>query len=177
MTTKDTQITSVSAINEFYNRVMLPAYNSCVYWNGHHPGADRMNISQLGPRTVTNPPVNAVQGQPVAAAALVNILRNHAVYTTVYRRARSGITRSGYDTGGDTLHDSIDVCRLLDNYQLNYGSINLNPGEVLSGQDYNNKLAMMRNSYAQAQNTAGVVDLRVCHDSCHDSCHSARGRR
>lgn len=176
MVSSNTTVTSASAINDFITRVVNPAYNSCVFWNGNH-NSSYIDASQLGPRDITRPTAANLSGS-LAATNLVNILRSYAYNTTVYRRARSGrqYSRWGNQSGGTWYEsDRTDVCRLIDSYRIDYGNANISG--IVNATNFNNLISDFRTRYQAAQSTAGVVDLRVCHDSCHSSCHGSRGRR
>lgn len=190
MANSNTTVTASGAINDFINQVVNPAYNSCVFWNGNYPSG-RINTGALGPRDITRPTAANLSGN-LAATNLVNILRTYAFNTTVYRRARSGLltsrshTRYTYDfvsgrwvvaerQGTWYVGDRTDVCRLIDSYRINYGNSTISG--TVTANNFNNLISNFRTRYQAAQQTAGVVDLRVCHDSCHSSCHGSRGRR
>jgi hypothetical protein len=179
MPTKNTPITKQSVVNEFINKVVTPAYNSCVFWDSYNPGSTRINVSALGPRNITRPTTANISGDSVnasSAATIINLVKNFAYNTTVYRRARSGY-KSGTST---TTGDRIDVCRLTDNYRIGYGydedAFRNIPMDATAAH-INNFFDTVRNIARQAQTSATVVDLRVCHSNCHSSCHSSRGRR
>ena len=178
MATSNTQVTKASVINTFISKVVNPAYNSCVYWNGNNPGTSRINTAALGPRDVTRPgtgTISTVDINGTAASNIVEMARAYAYNTTVYRRARFGLR-----TDGATVGDGTRVCRLNDNYRIGYtygaGSLGSLPRDVNAAM-INGFFDAIRNVAKGAQLSAGVVDLRVCHNSCHNSCHSARGRR
>lgn len=173
MANSNTTVTASGAINDFINQVVNPAYNSCVFWNGNYPSG-RINTSALGPRNITRPTAANLSGNLVAAN-LANILRTYAFNTTVYRRARSGLQTSRSGQGTWYAGDRTDVCRLIDSYRINYGNSTISG--TVTANNFNNLISNFRTRYQAAQQTAGVVDLRVCHDSCHSSCHSSRGRR
>ncbi len=168
-------ITKSNVINNFINRVVTPAYNSCVYWNTYNPGTTRMDTSKLAGRDVTRPTTGNLPSNIITAVQIRDMANSYAVNTTAYRRARSGLMG---DNGAMT-DDRTDVCRLLDTYRITYTTPNVAmvAGQVASQTNENNYFNAVRVAYDDAQLNAAVVDLRVCHSSCHTSCHGSRGRR
>ena len=167
-------VTKTSVVDEFLTRVKDPAYNSAVFWNTNNPGSSRINVSQLGPRDVSEPTTTNIPDLIVTASTILNVFKNYSKLTTVYRRARSGLI-----TDGGTTDDRTDVCRLIDGYQITYtyGDAAVGPNNIITASSMNNFMQGLRNTAAAAQTSASVVDLRVCHSSCHSSCHGSRGRR
>lgn len=178
MASSNSHVTKASVINTFINRVVNPAYNSCVYWNGYNPGTSRINTGALGPRDVERPGTGSITTVDINGTAANNIVamaHAYAFNTTVYRRARHGLM-----TDGATVDDSTHICRLHDGYRIGYtysaGSLASLPRDVNAAM-INGFFDAIRNIAKGAQLSAGVVDLRVCHSSCHNNCHSSRGRR
>lgn len=174
MATSNTEIEKQQYVDDFINRVQDPAAATVVFWNTNHPGTNRIQVAKLGPETVTSPTPTDLPGPDVNASTITAMVKTFAKLTTVYRRARSGLR-----TDSGTVGDRTDVCRLIDSYQINYtyGEGNILANEEIEAVEVNNYMDAVRTIAAQAQTSAAVVDLRVCHSSCHSNCHGSRGRR
>lgn len=175
-------ITKSEIISNFIARVKTPAYNTAVFWDTSNPGSGFIDTSQLGPRDVTAPSTAQIPDTTITALTIRNMAKNYAVYTTVYRRARSGYITDNFnpDTAEVTTNDRTDVCRLIDSYQVSYtysDGTAVQSGQVATASGINGFFDGIRTTAAAAQSSAAVVDLRVCHSSCHSSCHGSRGRR
>ena len=172
-------IVKSNVINNFINRVVTPAYNTCVFWDASNPGTTRMNTSQLAGRDVTRPTTTNIPGNVLAALQIRDMTNAYAVNTTVYRRARSGMNATDINLVASVIDDRTDVCRLLDTYAVTYATADgaILAGEVVHLGNENSYFIAVRAAYDDAQLNAAVVDLRVCHSSCHTNCHSSRGRR
>lgn len=179
MATSGSLITKQSVVNDYFTYIRNPAYNSVVFWDGNNPGPSRINTGALGPRDFSaNLGTGNLPEAVVTASTIINQVRGFAVYTTAARRARSGFIVDDFspDNPQFTIDDRTDVCRLTDAYLIGYGyggSLS-NP---ISASNINQFYTDIRSTAQNAQTTAGVVDLRVCHSSCHSSCHGSRGRR
>jgi hypothetical protein len=173
MASSGNRITKQSIVDDYFANIRNPAYNAVVYWSGSNPGATRIQVARLGPRDFTaNLSTGNISDTAVTASTIINQVRAYAYYTTAARRARSGLILDG----GATTGDRTDVCRLVDANLIaySYGGSLSNP---VSAPNINAFYSTIRATAAQAQTTAAVVDLRVCHSSCHSSCHGSRGRR
>lgn len=180
MVSPNKEVTKAGVVNQFISRVKNPAYNSAVWWAGN--SISDMNSGPLGPRDVSTPSVANFSDTEIIASSIVSITKQYARYTTVYRRVRSGfhITR-WKDAGNSNYYRNhyVRVARLKDNYQIGYA---YSSGLILKGHElWANEmwqfLNNLRNVASQAQHSASIVDLRICHSSCHSNCHGSRGRR
>lgn len=172
-------ITKQSIVNDYYSYIRNPAYNAVVFWDGNNPGPSRINTGALGPRDFSaNLSTGNITDSVVTAATIINQVRAFAVYTTAARRARSGFIVDNFspDEAPYTIDDRTDVCRLTDAYLIGYG-YGGGVSNPVAASNINQFYTDIRSTAQNAQTTAGVVDLRVCHSSCHSSCHGSRGRR
>lgn len=182
-------------VNRFISVVHDPAYNSAVYWNTNLPPQSHsqatIDSTALSGRTVSKPNTTVLKEYVIpdgskygtyvddlVASAMVTALKRYANYTTVYRRARYGLKTS--NDGAVTYYGTgVSVCRLTYTYQLNYSysTWGIITGSNLISYNVRAFLNNLRSVADAAQDSAAIVDLRVCHSSCHDSCHGSRGRR
>lgn len=174
MATSNTKIRKQQYVNDFVTRVRNPAIATVQWWDGNNPGPTRIQVAALGPEQVNAPTTANLPGTDVDASTITSMVKTFAKLTTVYRRARSGLIT---DTG--TTDDVTNICRLIDSYQLTYtyGEGNILTDEEIEAAEVNSYMDSVRAIAAQAQTSAAVVDLRVCHSSCHSNCHGSRGRR
>lgn len=179
MATKGNKITKQTIVDDFISYIKKPAYDAVVFWNGNSPGSTRIKVGQLGSRDFTDTlDTTDLTGTTIQASVIVNQVKAFANYTTVVRRARSGLIVDNFepDTAPTTTDNRTDLCRLIDTYQTNYTYTDQLSGKI-EASTLNTFYAAIRTTASQAQTTAAVVDLRVCHSSCHSACHGSRGRR
>lgn len=168
-------ITKASIVSNYLEKIRNPPYNAIVFWDGNNLGTSRQQTSLFGPRDFSAQMSTSDIGDTlVTASTIVNQVRSYAYWTTAARYCRSGlITNSG------TIDDRYDVCRLTDSYLINYNysSASLSTDQDATALSLNTFMDNIRAIADDAQTSAALVDLRVCHSSCHSSCHGSRGRR
>jgi hypothetical protein len=179
MASTGSRISKQSIVDDYFAYIRNPAYNAVVFWSGSNPGPTRIRTALLGPRDFSaNLSTGNIGDTRITASTIINQVRAYAYYTTVARRARSGYITDNFspNTAETTTGDRTDVCRLTDAYLIAYsygGSL----GNPISAPNINSFYSTIRSTASQAQSSAAVVDLRVCHSSCHSACHGSRGRR
>jgi hypothetical protein len=174
-------LTKQSIVDDFVARIRNPAFNSVVFWNGNFP-ANRINTAALGPRDFSATLSTGNLTGNITAATILSLVKTYARFTTAARRATSGLLVDNFspDTAGFFIDQRTDICRLTDAYLIDYSytsDSNLQSGNTSTAPGINAFYDAVRSVAANAQTTAGVVDLRICHSSCHSSCHGSRGRR
>lgn len=148
-------------------------------------GSTYMNVGALGSWAIgaTSP----VPAGNISAATLINRIRNYANAACRWRYAVTGLRKSN-DGSWSVISQAYGFAAVTDAYRfsstalLNHISARapvygITPGGDVSSANMDNFLTEIYNVWRDQVSSAGLLDLRACHDSCHDRCHSNRTRR